>query len=215
MDIIRIVIRPWEQRFQGRKEEKSSSVIALAQNHESFSAIKSFRKDRREGKAVPLTNQRRQVRILGINEVALSNEAGGCTQRARATDWEQVGLKRWVQGSLVGCSSCGSLQRSGLRHFRLDGWICSRQQDAHVHAFVHVGGYLLSTSPEDQRRIVSNCSRNSNSRAYLHLVAQPGRKLLAHCWPTRKNSAVLGPMCNRQLPALERSLHSPSRSSFS
>jgi len=49
MDIIRIVIRPREQRSQGSREGKSSTVIALAENQESFGAIKSFRKDRREG----------------------------------------------------------------------------------------------------------------------------------------------------------------------
>lgn len=95
MDIIRIAIRPREQRSQGRREGKSSTVLALDQSHESFGAIKSFRIDRREGKAVRLTNQRRQVGILGINQVVLSNKGGGCTQGARATHWEQAGLKRY------------------------------------------------------------------------------------------------------------------------
>lgn len=59
----------------------------------SFSAIKGFRKDRREGKAVQLANQRRLVGIPGI-EVALSNKEGDCTLRARETHWELVGLKQ-------------------------------------------------------------------------------------------------------------------------
>lgn len=61
-DIIRIVIRSRE-----RRKWKSSSAISLAQNHVSFSAVKSFRKDRREGRAVHLANPRRQVGTVGIN----------------------------------------------------------------------------------------------------------------------------------------------------
>lgn len=46
-DIIRIVIRSREQRSRERRKWKSSSANAVARNHVSFSAMKSFRKDRR------------------------------------------------------------------------------------------------------------------------------------------------------------------------
>lgn len=52
MDIIRIVIRPKEQRSQGRREVKSPTVTAVAGNHERFDAISNVRKDRGEGKTV-------------------------------------------------------------------------------------------------------------------------------------------------------------------
>lgn len=71
-DIIRIVIRSWKQRSRERRKWKSSSAIALARNHVSFSAMKSFRKDRREGRAVHLTNPRRQVGTVGINASTFS-----------------------------------------------------------------------------------------------------------------------------------------------
>lgn len=60
----------------------------------SFSAIKGFRKDRREGKTVQLANHRRLVGIPDINKAAFSNKAGDCTLRARETNWELVGLKQ-------------------------------------------------------------------------------------------------------------------------
>lgn len=207
VDIIRIVIRPQEPRSQGRREGKSSTVTAPAWNHESFGAIKSFRKDRRDRKAVRLTNQRRQVGILGINEVALSSKAGGCTQRARATHWEQVGLK-WCRDLLltvIVVHHCKG-QGSGTSGF-MGGFVAGNKLLVCMHSSMWEATLYPLAQTEDKRWIFSNCSRNSNSGAHLHLVPQPGRKLLACCWPTCKNSSVLSPVHNRQL--LERSLHSP------
>lgn len=56
-----------------------------------------------------------QVGILGITGAALSNRAGMCVQRARATHCEQVLLK-WCRDYLL-TNSWGSLQRSEFRHF--------------------------------------------------------------------------------------------------
>lgn len=160
MDIIRIVIRPWEQRSQGRREGKPSTVIALARNHESFSAIKSFRKDRREGKAVRLTNQRRQVGILGINEVALSNKAAGCTQRARATHWEQVGLK-WCRDLLltvIVVDHCKG-QCSGTSGF-VGGFVAGSRMLVCMHLSMWEATLYPPAQTEDKRWVLSNCSRN-------------------------------------------------------
>lgn len=99
-DIIRIVIRSREQRSRERRKWKSSSAIALGRNHVSFSAVKSFRKDRREGSAVHLTNPRRQVGTVGITGERFLMKAGGCTQRARAAHWEQASAK-WCRGLLL------------------------------------------------------------------------------------------------------------------
>ena len=174
MDIIRIVISPWEQRSQGRREGKSSTVIALARNHESFGAIKSFRKDRREGKAVRLTYQRRRVGILGINEVALSNKAGGCTQTARATHWEQVGLK-WCRDLLltvIAVDHCKG-QGSGTSGF-MGGFVAGSRMFVCMHLSMWEATLYLPAQTEEKRWVLCDCSRNSNS----------GYRILEEsCWP--------------------------------
>lgn len=73
-----------------------------------------------------------QVGTLGITEAARSNRAGGCVQRARATQWEQALLK-WCRDYLLP-NSWGSLRRSGFRHlgtqvalYQAERFMCLRE----------------------------------------------------------------------------------------
>lgn len=185
----------------------------------SFSAIKGFRKDkgftkdRREGKAVQLANQRRLVGIPGINEVALSNRAGDCTLRARETHWELVGLKQCrdllLTVIVVDHRKGQGSGTSGL----MSGFVTGSRMLVCMHLSMWEATLSPPAQTEDKQWIFSNHPRNSNSGAHLHLVPQHGRKLLAHCWPRCKNFEALGPVHNGQLPTLERS--QPSHSSVS
>lgn len=155
-DIIRIVIRSREQRSRERRKWKSSSAIAPARKHVSFSAVKSFRKDRREGRAAYLTNPRRQVGTVDITREHFLIKAGGCTQRAGAAHWEQAECNM-VQGSLVGCYSWDQCrgQESGTSGF-MGGFVA----DSRMLVCMHLSMWEAPLNPpakgEDRRLIVLN-----------------------------------------------------------
>lgn len=94
-----------------------------------------------------MTHRSREEVFLGISEAAFSNEAGGCTQRARAAHREHMGLKccRDLLVTVIVVDHCKD-QGADTSGF-LDGCVASsRKQD------VPVGSCSLSTQPGREKR---------------------------------------------------------------